>query len=125
MDVFTYAKSAQYVEIWDKDVSKRRECPELRPKVRDLDMMLGGNNTAVLEKLAQFGEQWQGLTTMLVLYLGCSEKWARPSGLTRVVTSTFGFGYRGCMWRCDRDDNIAHSTRTACVLLLQYVRQRL
>jgi len=29
--------------------------------------MLGGNNTAVLENLAQSGEQWQSLMTMLML----------------------------------------------------------
>jgi len=32
MDVFIYAKMPNMLKFWDKDVSKRPEFPELRPK---------------------------------------------------------------------------------------------
>jgi len=67
MDVFTSAKSANTSKFWDKDVSKRQEFTELRPKFERCtsDETLGCNKIAVLGKLAQSGEQWQSLRTTL------------------------------------------------------------
>jgi len=56
MDVFTSAKKVLNTsKFWDKDVNKRPEFPEVRPKFQRWTKRLAAT-TAVLGKLAKSGE---------------------------------------------------------------------
>jgi len=67
MDVFTSAKSAQYVEIMRQGCKQTSRIPGVTSYIRALDVTLGCNNTVVLGKLAQSGEQWKSFSTTLML----------------------------------------------------------
>ena len=103
--IFTSAKSSQYVEILRQRRTKRSRIPEVTPWIQIVNVTLDGSNTAVIRKLAQSGEQWQSPETTL--------KAISPAAVYLRGDDTFGFSYRSCKWRCDHDDIITHSTRTA------------
>jgi len=74
--------------------------------------MLGWNNIAVLQKLAQSGEQWKSLRTTLML--SCLQwevsqaQWSDLRG-----DYTFGFGYRGCNWSNYKQHSIGQCSLAA------------
>jgi len=109
MAVCTSTKSAQYVEILGQKGRKQTFWfAELCLKFECWTQRLATATQQCLEQLVQSSEQLQSPMTMLMLsrlqWEVGQAKWSVPAWW--LTDYTFGFGYRGCKWRRDRDDII-------------------